>query len=392
MTDKVETVRGGIRRLVIDARRGTVGAVEGGRRLLGLTLLERLVLAARRVGIVDIVVVASNPDHARLRSAVDILPASAFVDALPVEPCALPTILVPADVLGETAWLAALMRLPIDRGEIREADGVRLLGRGVVPADTTAAPGVGGLALDVRPLRLRRPEDLAAAEKRLLEGLRKQTDGFMARVVARPLSIAVSRRLVSLGVSPNQMTLVSMSIGLAAAFFFLSPNPVWQLIGSLLFVAHSVLDGCDGELARLTFRESRLGGLLDFVGDNIVHVAVFACMAIGWSLEADAAWPLLFGLGALIGTIGSASAVYWLTLRHKTGGGPLYTSTTGDTDALSRLLDELSRRDFIYLVPLFAAVGKAQWFVALSGIGAPMFLLVLLVTATRERRERSSAR
>lgn len=392
MTDEVETVRGGKRRLVIDARRGMAGAVEGGRRLLGLTLLERLVLAARRVGIVDIVVVASPPDRARLRSAADMLPASAFVDALPVEPCALPTILVPVDVLGETAWLAALMRLPIDRGEIRDTDGVRLLGPGVRSADATAAPGVGSLSFDVRPLRLRRPEDLAAAEQRLLQSLRKETDGYMARVVARPLSIAVSRRLVSLGMSPNQMTLVSMSIGLAAAFFFLSPNPIWQLIGSLLFVAHSVLDGCDGELARLTFRESRLGGLLDFVGDNVVHVAVFACMAIGWSLEADAAWPLLFGFGALIGTIGSASAVYWLTLRHKTGDGPLYTSTTGGKDTLSRQLDELSRRDFIYLVPVFAAFGKAQWFVALSGVGAPAFLVLLAVTAARARREPSPAR
>jgi hypothetical protein len=81
-----------------------------------------------------------------------------------------------------------------------------------------------------------------------------------------------------------------------------------------------------------------------------------------------------------------------LTLRHKTGDGPLYTSATGGKDALSRQLDELSRRDFIYLVPVFAAFGKAQWFVALSGVGAPAFLVLLIVTVARARRERSPAR
>src|SRR6185436_17048084 len=48
----------------------------------------------------------------------------------------------------------------------------------------------------------------------------------------------------------------------------------------------------DGELARLKFLESHTGALLDFWGDNVVHVAVFAAIAIGWSWRAGAAWPL----------------------------------------------------------------------------------------------------
>ncbi len=338
---------------------GTIAAVEGGRRLLGLTLLERLVLTARRVGIVDIVVVASSPDHARLRSAADVLPDSAFVDALPVEPCALPTGPGAGDALGETAWLAATHAI----ADCSRGDPARRMASGCsAPASCRPIPRlhqrVRSLALDLRPLRLRRMEDLAAAEQRLLQGLRKETDGYTARVVARPLSIAVSRRLVSLGVSPNQMTLVSMSIGLAAAFFFLSPDPIWQLIGSLLFVAHSVLDGCDGELraphlprkparrlARLRRRQPRPRGGLRLHGDRL-------------ELEADAAWPLLFGLGALIGTIGSASAVYWLTLRHKTGDGLLYTSTTGTRTLYRGCSTSCPAGISIYPAPFFAAFGK----------------------------------
>ena len=122
-----------------------------------------------------------------------------------------------------------------------------------------------------------------------MRGLVKDTDGFMSRYVERPLSLPISRRLAWTGVTPNQMSLISLGIGLSAAPFFLSSEPLVQSIGALLFFAHLVLDGCDGELARLKFQESRWGGILDFWGDNVVHSVIFACMAMGMSRDVGAA-------------------------------------------------------------------------------------------------------
>jgi phosphatidylglycerophosphate synthase len=185
------------------------------------------------------------------------------------------------------------------------------------------------------------------------------------------------------------MTIVSGLIGLAAAPFFLSAAPAMQVIGGLLFVTHSVLDGCDGELARLTFRESRLGGLLDFFSDNLVHVAIFACMAVGWSFAEGASWPLILGASAVLGTAGSAGTVYWLTLRKKTAAGPVYTSVSdGPPRRLTKVLDALSRRDFVYLVLVLSVFGKANWFLALTAIGAPVFLFLVLWTANRDAQRR----
>ena len=103
----------------------------------------------------------------------------------------------------------------------------------------------------------------------------------MSRHVERRISLAITRRLVGTRITPNQMTLVSLTIGLLGAPFFLSAEPLQQIAGSLLFLTHSILDGCDGELARLKFQESPTGARLDFWGDNLVHVAVFGCMAGG---------------------------------------------------------------------------------------------------------------
>ena len=103
----------------------------------------------------------------------------------------------------------------------------------------------------------------------------------MSRHFERRISLAVTRRLAWTSITPNAMTLVSLAVGLSSAPFFLSARPAWQLLGALIFLTHSILDGCDGELARLKFLESPRGAMLDFWGDNVVHVAVFACMAGG---------------------------------------------------------------------------------------------------------------
>jgi phosphatidylglycerophosphate synthase len=186
------------------------------------------------------------------------------------------------------------------------------------------------------------------------------------------------------------MTLVSIAIGLVGSLFFLRPTAGPETIGALLFLLHSILDGCDGELARLRFQESRWGGLLDFWGDNLVHGAVFAAMAVGWSQSLGEAWPLALGAFAVLGTFASAFFVYRRTMGlEKPGDGPLYTSvaTEGET-RLSRVADAVSRRDFIYIVLILSLFGKAHWFVVLAAIGAPAFFLVLTAIAFAERRRR----
>ena len=125
-----------------------------------------------------------------------------------------------------------------------------------------------------------------------------------------------------------------------------------------------------GELARLKFLESRSGALLDFWGDNLVHVAVFLCMAIGWSRAVSAAWPLGVGAVAIAGTVAAASALGAHGLGHH----------ARDTEPswVIRLTGTLAHRDFIYLVVVLAAAGKAWWFLALAAGGTPIFALLCL--------------
>ncbi len=166
------------------------------------------------------------------------------------------------------------------------------------------------------------------------------------------------------------MTVVSLGIGLTGAPFFLSGQPTLQLVGAFLFLLHSILDGCDGELARLKFLESRLGAALDFWGDNAVHLAVFTCMAVGWSLRVGAGWPLMLGTVACASTLLAATVLAPHQMAPAVPGGPRSPG--------ARLADALAHRDFIYIVIILAAFGQAAWFLFPVAIGTPLFVLVRL--------------
>jgi phosphatidylglycerophosphate synthase len=315
--------------------------------LLGLPLIRRTALAARRAGFSRVVAVGADE---RVRIALS--DAGAELSAAAPEGARL------------LPWNTVVA--------VRDLERLR-----------SEAAGVGV------PVRTKR--DLRRAERFLLDGLVKDTEGFMSRHFERRVSLAISRRLAGTFVSPNAMTIFSVCVGLLGAVFFLQPVAPSETIGALLFLLHSILDGCDGELARLRFQESRWGGLLDFWGDNVVHVAVFSAMAIGWSRAVGQPWPLLLGALAVLATLASAYLVYTHTMAEPKEG-PLFTSVAASAPSrLSRVADALSRRDFIYLVLILSLFGKARWFLVLAAVGAPVYFLALTAISLAERRPRSAS-
>ena len=372
-------------------------------KVLGLGLARRTVMAAGRAGYSRIYLLAR--DRAAPAGITAISNWTTLTDAIGQQPG--PLIIAHAAILAEPDWLARLTETQTEPARWAAmphkiillaacvaADALAVLGADKGAYDLTAAqerltrhfgaPAAIPAAID--PLVVMTPAGVDDAEWRLLRGLVKDTDGFMARNVERPISLRIARRLASTGITPNQITLLSVGIGLCGALFFLSAHWLWQTIGALLFLAHSILDGCDGELARLRLQESRFGGIIDYWGDNVVHIVVFACMAIGWSLSIRASWPLLLGVAAALGNLGSAWFVYWRVMHAKKDSGPLFTSVaTVPGQTLARMLDAASRRDFIYLVLFLALFGKSNWFLVLAAAGAPIFFLLLLFLAVRER-------
>ena len=101
------------------------------------------------------------------------------------------------------------------------------------------------------------PEDRIAAEQKLDRWLVKPTDGVFARMNRR-ISIPISRQLIKLPITPNMISLFTLLVGFASGLLFASGG-YWNILaGAVLSVWASILDGCDGEVARLKLLESRL--------------------------------------------------------------------------------------------------------------------------------------
>ena len=184
--------------------------------------------------------------------------------------------------------------------------------------DTTLSGGVRALAaegrakaVDIRGLFWIDVDDQSAfrrAETVLLDDLRdKPSDGLVSRYLNRPLSVRITRRLVNYRITPNQISLFSFLCSvLATGLFILGGYPA-LLLGGFLAQFASVIDGCDGEVARLKFQSSRYGGWLDAVLDRYADALLL--FGLTWHAYADKTDILILFVGFLA-IIGSFMASY----------------------------------------------------------------------------------
>ncbi|MFQ5483655.1 MAG: CDP-alcohol phosphatidyltransferase family protein, partial [Nitrospinaceae bacterium] len=120
--------------------------------------------------------------------------------------------------------------------------------------------------------------------ERLLGGSGLNHDSPVTRLLSRPVSRRLTRWFLGTKIHPNQITLFSFALGLAAAAALFQGTYGMNVLGGLLLVCSTWVDGSDGEIARLKFLETDIGGKLDILCDNVVHFLVFA--AIGWGVAA----------------------------------------------------------------------------------------------------------
>jgi len=139
-----------------------------------------------------------------------------------------------------------------------------------------SVPLKGALWQDVDTFKMARE-----AEKRIMKSQVKSNDGPVSRYLNRPISQFMSRYLVRWGIRPNAITTVVTLITLVAAAMVTSTEYPWLVLGGIVFQFASILDGCDGEVARIAFRSTRFGALYDVISDNFRYLVFFSCLGVG---------------------------------------------------------------------------------------------------------------
>jgi CDP-L-myo-inositol myo-inositolphosphotransferase len=209
------------------------------------------------------------------------------------------TLFVPDDIVLERSLFDALPKLdpPLC---LRAPDGAELVwGRKAAEAPVSELE-------EHHFIGVSDPTKRERAERILLRRTEKPTDGWVSRHINRPMSRFFSRWFLKAGLSANLASAISLALGVACGLAAAQPGGLWLALTGVLFQSASMFDGVDGEMARVTLQDSKLGAVLDSLADNLTYLATLVGFGIGWAREGVTdveAWSLLIVLALVVLTL-----------------------------------------------------------------------------------------
>jgi len=204
-------------------------------------------------------------------------------------------------------------------------------------------------ALEPYAIRIADRKSVNPVERFLFWSNYKGSTDFLTRYVYPPLVWLMVRPLARWRVHPNWVTGVDIAATFLAVPFF--AIGAW-LPGLLLSYLMSVLDSVDGKLARLTFRSSKLGEVLDH-GLDIVHPPIWY-LAWGWALGGGDASSLAFRASILMFGLYFVDRILAGVFKQRVG-----RSIHGITPFDERMRTFISRRNVN--LPFFTAAVFIDW-------------------------------
>ena len=245
-------------------------------------------------------------------------------------------------------------------------------------------------------------KEIPSAERWLLRRSGKSRDGFVSRYLNRPISCTVSQFLLKTSMTPNLWTVLITAFPLIGFLFMIHGTYAGFIIGAAFFNLHSILDGCDGEIARAKYLDSEKGPGIDAIGDLIALLLFSIGLGVGLSRSVQYQ-PVIQWLFLIEGVLTAVFNALRLVPDHVVDllrRGPSAVVFTQHDDRLRRSggrifgdrltswAFELTKRDVVFFGFLIAvALGLAGWVLHLLFV----YALVTLVLSWQGRAQRETA-
>lgn len=200
--------------------------------------------------------------------------------------------------------------------------------------------------------------EIKIAEKILTENIRRNTQTFVAREINKRISLPMSLILTKLRISPNTITVCNIFIGLCAGIGAAGVTYRGVLLGALLFQIASIVDGCDGEVAKLTYRTSKFGQYIDSISDNLSLAAFLTGMMIHQYRITHSIHAFVVGGAIIVGAL-SILAIMSEYLKKYTDSASFVTY---DKQFLQKLSPEKVPASILFLIKYFKLFFKKDLF------------------------------
>ncbi len=235
------------------------------------------------------------------------------------------------------------------------------------------------------------------AEWALIRRMNKSFEGPVDALINWRFSMRITRVLArrSLAVTPNHVTVTAILVGLLAAFLVSRGGWACVAAGGVLLELNSILDSCDGELARLRYQYSKVGQWLDNLSDDIVDNVFIICAGVGLG----GVWPWV-GLAAACGRW-LVSLVTYVSVYRATGTGDIFAfrwwfergaataDDVYDPTAITTWLRSFGRRDtYVFVWMLACLAGFPYWVVGHGLVIAAVNVSILVLHFTVFRKVR----
>ena len=108
----------------------------------------------------------------------------------------------------------------------------------------------------------------------------------------RIISFLFVKIILPFPITPNQISIAALIMGLISAVFYASGTQEAFLIAAVFYAIYYLFDLSDGQVARLKKNGTRIGRIVDGIADYVTHLSIYIGLGIGLGNELNT-WLLV---------------------------------------------------------------------------------------------------
>ncbi len=233
-------------------------------------------------------------------------------------------------------------------------------------------------------------ESRKEAERIIFSHVGKTATGWIARNINGRMSLPLSKLLIRTSLTPNAVSVLINLIGVLCGPFYALGHPV---LGSLFMQVATVLDRCDGEVARIKLMETKKGQWVDTISDQFTVLSFLVGVPIGYYLQTGSTVAIILGSYNIIVFILFLTWSFYFLIKYTNSGSLVAYFEVDkhiDPEELSVLrkliahLRPLGRRNYYSAgLVLIAIIGGNSLVLFVTSFALTLFLLHQLEDVVR---------